>query len=89
MLPLLMRLVWTLPCRYTAAMVDAALLTAAIMDAGFYAAVMVDDASFFLPVGGCCPLSLLLVGTQTLYTAVSIYAAYILRFGWVLSLLML
>ena len=89
MLPLLMRLVWTLPCRYTAAMVDAALFTAAIMDVGFYTAVMVNDASFFLPFGGWCPLLLLLVGTQTLYTAVSICAAYILRFGWVLPFFML
>ena len=40
-----MRLVWTLPRRYTAAMVDTALVTAAIMDAGLCNAVRVDVAS--------------------------------------------
>jgi len=84
-----MRLVWTLPCRYTAAMVSTALFTAAITDAAFYTAIRVDAVSFFLVVGGCCPLLLLLVRTLTLYTAVSVYAAYLLRIGWVLSLLML
>ena len=43
-----------------------------------------DATPFFFTAGGCCPLLLLLVRTLTLYTAVSVYAAYILRLGWVL-----
>ena len=81
MLPFLMRLVWTLPCRYTAAMVDTALLLQ-LLRTPFYTAVRVGAASFFW-------LLWTLVWTLTLYTAVSVYAAYKQRFGWVLPLLML
>ena len=56
--------------------------TAAIIDAAFYTAVRVGAASFFW-------LLWTLVWTLTLYTAVSVYAAYKQRFGWVLPLLML
>ena len=42
MLPLIVRLVWTLPCLFTATRVDAALVAAVIVDAAFYTAVRVD-----------------------------------------------
>ena len=82
-MPLIMRLVRTLPClyhadsvcavEYTAARVDAALFTAVAMDAAFYTAVRVD-AALFTAVGVDADLN----------TAVCVYAAYILRLGWVL-----
>ena len=61
--------------------------TAAIMNVAFYTAVRVDAAPFFRLLVDAAPF--LLVWTLTLYTAVSVYAAYILRFGWMLPLLML
>ena len=61
--------------------------TAAIMDAAFYTAVRVNAASFSPAVGGRCPFLLML--TLALYTAVSVYAAYIHRLGRVLTLFIL
>ena len=59
--------VMTLPCRYTAAMVSTALVTAAIIDTAFNTAVK----------GGCCLfLSWLLVDAAP-FTAVGADAAFI------------
>ena len=64
MLPLLLLLVWTFPCLYSAvdvcavlhttSRVNAALFFAVGVDAAFHTVVRVDAAYF--AVGGCCPL---------------------------------
>ena len=58
-----MRLVWTLSCRYTAAMVDTALLLQ-LLRTPFYTAVRVDAASFFRLLVDAAPFSAVGVGVM-------------------------